>query len=127
MADKFVSGVDFTGPFFVLPKSVAYLNIFFNTLVFAGISLGFLNFFIKPILNKISLPLRIITFNLFSLVLAMFMIWLIDLFFPELIIKGITALFFTAILVWAITFFLLKWFPEGRRILPREKRKSKED
>ncbi len=36
-----------------------------------GIILGLLNFFVKPILNVITLPLRIITLGLFSFVINM--------------------------------------------------------
>ena len=94
LAVKFITGVEFIG-------EARYL-------FFAGIILGLLNFFIKPTLKIITLPLRILTLGLFSLVINMAMIWLIDLIFPELIILGIIPLFWTSIIVWLISWLLPK-------------------
>ena len=88
LATQLITGVEFTGP----PK----------TLLFAGLILGLINSFIKPILNIITLPLRIITFGLFSLVINMGIVWLIDVFFQELEIAGLYPLFWTTIIVWAL-------------------------
>jgi putative membrane protein len=112
LADRFVSGVDFTGPFFVLPKQTALFGQFLNSLVFVGSLLGILNYFVKPILNKITFPLRIITFNLSSLVIAMGLVWLVDIFSPQLIIKGIKPLFFTTLIVWLLNLIFTKYWPE---------------
>ena len=103
LADRFIPGVYFSGPLF--PKSWLGWDYFFTTLVFVGAILGFLNFFVKPILNLIALPLRIITLNLFSLVIAMALIWLVDVFSPELAIKGIVPLFWTTLILWGLSLF----------------------
>lgn len=97
LAQKYVLGVEFTGDW--------------KTLVLAGAILGLINFFIKPILNTITLPLRILTLGLFSLLINMGMVWLVDIIFPELIISGIIPLFWTSLIVWGISFILLKWMP----------------
>lgn len=112
LAGRFVPGVDFTGPFFVLPKQAALFGQFLNSLVFVGGLLGLLNYFVKPILNKITFPLRIITLNLFSLVIAMFLVWAVDIFSQQLIIEGLKALFFTTLIVWGLNLILSKWWPE---------------
>ena len=112
LSQRFVPNVHFTGPLFVLPTKTADISLFLTTLTFAGILLGILNFALKPILKKITFPLRIITFNLFSLVIAMFLVWLVDIFSPELIIQGLKPLFFTTIIVLAVNFILSKWWPE---------------
>ena len=39
-----------------------------QTLIWCGLFLGLINAFIRPILNLITLPLRLITFGLFSLI-----------------------------------------------------------
>jgi uncharacterized membrane protein YvlD (DUF360 family) len=114
LADKFINGVDFKGTLFLLPKNQAEIHAFFKTLAFAGACLGFLNAAIKPILNKIAFPLRIITLNLFSLVIAMAMVWLTDIVFPELIINGLIPLFWTTIIVWGLGFILTKWLPSEK-------------
>jgi len=71
-------------------------------LVLAGLALGLINFFIKPILKTITLPIRIFTFGLFSLVINMGMIWIVTRFFPQLKISTIFAFFLTSIIVWGL-------------------------
>jgi len=112
LAQRYVPGVDFTGPFFVFPKQTALFGEFLNSLVFVGGLLGLLNYFIKPILNKITFPLRIVTFNLFSLVIAMFLVWVVDIFSQQLIIPGLKPLFFATLVVWGLNLLLSKWWPE---------------
>lgn len=97
LAVLFIPEVEFIGPW--------------QTLFLAGAILGLINFFIKPILKAITLPLRILTFGLFGLVLNMGIIWLIDVIFPELIIPGLVPLFWTSLIVWVISFILIKWLP----------------
>ena len=100
LATKFVPGVEFTGGIQILG--------------FCGLVLGLINFFIKPILKVVTLPLRILTFGLFSLVINMGIVWIVDIIFPELIISGIVPLFWTSIVVWGLSFVLPKWMPERR-------------
>jgi len=92
LAVKFVPGVEFTGEI--------------RDLLLAGFFLGLINFFIKPILNLITFPLRIITLGLFGLVINMVIIWVVDIFFPELIISGIIPLFETTLIIWLLHYFL---------------------
>lgn len=102
LAARYVPGVEFVGNG--------------QALVLAGVILGLINFFIKPILKVITLPLRIITFGLFGLVINMLMVWIVSLIFPELIfpeqiIQKIVPLFLTSLIVWGINFILIKWMP----------------
>ena len=105
LAVKFVPGVSLD----VIPGKSVYFGIKFTQdwqiLIFIGIVLGLINFFIKPILNLITLPLRILTFGLFSLIINMAIIFFLDVIFPELEISGISALFFTALIVWLLNLF----------------------
>jgi len=74
-------------------------------ILIAGFILGLLNFFLKPIIKIITIPLRLLTLGLFGLVINMAMIWAVDVIFtPELTIKGIIPLFWTGILVWGSNF-----------------------
>jgi putative membrane protein len=91
LAIKFVPGVEFTG-------ETKYLLL-------AGLVLGLINFFIKPILKLVTLPLRVITFGLFSLIINMLIIWAVDIVFPELIISGLIPLFWTTLIVWGVSIF----------------------
>jgi putative membrane protein len=120
LAQKYVPGVTFSGPLFVLPKDAATFSAFLTSLTFTGILLGILNTIVKPLLNKIAFPLRIITLNLFSFVIAMAMVWVVDLFSPELVIQGLKALFFTTLIIWLIHFLLSSWLPDSSRLFNRQ-------
>ncbi|MDD5145077.1 MAG: phage holin family protein [Candidatus Pacebacteria bacterium] len=99
LADKFVSGVDFTG-------EIKYL-------ISAGVVLGTINHFIKPLLKLITLPLRVLTFGLFGLIINIATVWAVDILFPELIIKGLIPLLLTTLIVWAVS-FLLGLIPQNK-------------
>lgn len=92
LADRFINGVVFQGTL--------------KQLLIIGAVLGFINFFLKPVLNAITLPLRILTLGLFTFVINMLMVWIVDALFAELDIIGIIPLFWTAIIFW-ITGILL--------------------
>lgn len=92
LATKFVPGVSFSG-------DIKYFLL-------TGVVLGLINLIIKPILNLITLPLRIITLGLFGIVINMAVIWFVDIAFPELVIKGIIPLFWTTLIVWGVSQFL---------------------
>jgi len=98
LAQKFVPGVESAGTI--------------KTLFLAGAILGLANFFIKPILKIITLPIRIITLGLFGILINMFMVFLVEVLVPEFEVKGIIPLFWTSIIVWGLGFFLTKWLPE---------------
>lgn len=100
LAKEFVNGVEITNSVW--------------TLVWCGLFLGLINSFIKPILNLITLPLRIITFGLFGLLINMAIIWFIDIIFPELIIKGIAPLFWTTLIIWALSAIIPKLIPKRK-------------
>jgi len=106
LGTKFVPGVALAIP----PEGIIFLGIKltqeWQVLVLIGIALGLVNFFIKPIFKIATLPLRVLTFGLFGLVINMLMIWLVDIFFPELIIAGLVPLFWLTLIVWVLSFLL---------------------
>ena len=57
------------------------------------------NTLIKPVLKMIFSPLILITLGFFTLVINIFLIWLVVYFAPELKISGVTAYFLTMIVV----------------------------
>ena len=105
LAVKFVLGVSLK----VLPDS-SFLGIiltqFWQILFLVGGILGLINFFIKPVLDKITWPLKILTLGLFSLILNMVIIKFLDILFLEFQILGLIPLFWTTVIVWLINFFL---------------------
>ena len=76
------------------------------TLVYAGILLGLINAVIRPILKMITLPIRLLTFGLFGLVINILMVWVVDIVFVELIITGLMPLFWTTLVVWGMSVVL---------------------
>jgi len=119
LATKFVPGVSLE----VIPGQSSLFGIEFTTswqiLLLIGFALGLINFFIKPVLKMITLPLRILTFGLFSLVINMVMIWTVDILFPELVIQGIIPLFWLSIIIWGVS-LLLGLYQPRRRVVEEE-------
>lgn len=106
LAIKYVPGVEFTG-------EMKYL-------IAAGCILGAINYFLKPMLRALTLPLRIITFGIFSWIINMAIVWAVDILFPELIIPGLIPLFWTTLLVWVVSFFLGLYEPRKRAMIEAE-------
>lgn len=115
LAHHFVPGVSLK----ILPESEFFgikLTENWQILILVGSVLGLINFFLKPILKMITLPLRILTFGLFSLIINMLMIWIVDILFLEFEIKGIIPLFWTTIIIWLLSFFLGLYQPKKVRV-----------
>lgn len=98
LASRFVAGVQIAGDW--------------KTLLLMGAILGAANTVLKPILDAITLPLRILTLGLFGLIINAGLVWLVDVAFPELIIPGLLPLFWTTLIVWLVSFVLNKWLPD---------------
>ncbi len=88
----FIKGIEYSGPV--------------TTVLITGGFLGLANFFIKPALKIISLPLRILTLGLFSLIINMFLVWIIVDICSPIEIKGIISLFWTTVIVWLLSLTL---------------------
>ncbi len=73
-----------------------------------GVVLGLLNYFVKPILTTVTLPLRVVTLGLFGFLIYMALIWAVDLMFKELTVPFLYPLAGTAIIIWALNFLLSK-------------------
>jgi putative membrane protein len=116
LGTRFIPGVSLE----IIPGQSSLFGIEFTAswqiLLLVGSVLGLINFFIKPVLKMITLPLRILTFGLFSLVINMLIIWTVDILFPELIISGIIPLFWTTVIVWGVSLLLGLYHP-GREIV----------
>jgi len=106
LAVHFVSGVNLS----IVPGQSEIFGIpiteTWQMFLVVGLILGLLNLFVKPILGLITLPLKILTLGFFSLVINMAMIWIVDVVFLELVINGLTSLFWTTMIVWGINLFM---------------------
>jgi len=73
-----------------------------------GVILGLINFFVKPIIKALTLPLRILSLGIFSLVISMSMIWLLDIMFDEVYIPLWLPLLWTTLIIFALNLIIQK-------------------
>ncbi len=71
-------------------------------LILAGVILGVINFFLKPILKLVSFPLMWLSFGLFNFAISAFLLWLTAHFVPEIKIDGMLPLCLATILLSVI-------------------------
>ena len=101
VSSMFISGVKVT----ILPDSNVFgvsLTQLWQIFLVLGIVIGLLNRFIKPLLAVLTLPLQIITLGLFTFIINLGLMWLVDIAFRE----------FTAPLLWPLvsTAFIISAF-----------------
>lgn len=75
-------------------------------LILAGAVLGFINFFVKPIVKVISLPLIWLTLGLFTVVINVLLFNLVSKIVPALVIDTWVASFWAVIIISIINFFV---------------------
>jgi putative membrane protein len=92
LSTYFINGVEYDG------------NLL--TIIYVGAVLGLLLFFLKPLLKVITFPLRVITLNLFTIIIIMGLIWIVDIFFPtsQFEVVGLLPLFYYSLVVWVLEF-----------------------
>jgi putative membrane protein len=91
LADYLVPGIVFEGDIL--------------TLFIAGLLLGLINFFIKPILKIISAPLIALSLGLFIIVINIALLWLLEYFVPELTITGFWSYFWGVLIISLVNVF----------------------
>jgi len=110
LATIFVSGAEVK----IIPGYSSLFGINFTQswqiFILIGISIGLINSFIKPVLKFIAIPVRILTLGIATLLIDMFLIWIVDILFPELVIQGLIALFWTTIIVCLCGFLCSKFY-----------------
>lgn len=91
MADELFDGISFVTP---------------QALFIAGLMLGIVNTFLKPMLVILTLPLSILTLGLFVLVINALMLLLVAWLVPGFIVAGFWSGFLVAIFVSVFSFIL---------------------
>jgi putative membrane protein len=91
VADDLFDGITFTTP---------------QSLFVAGLMLGLVNTFLKPVLLILTLPLSIVTLGFFVLVINALMLLLTAWLVPGFVVAGFWAGFFVAIFVAIFSFIL---------------------
>ena len=74
-----------------------------GALVAAGLVLGLLNAFLKPILRLIGIPLAFITFGLSLFLINIVIIWLTGLLVSGLHLGGFVGVIETTVVVWVVS------------------------
>jgi uncharacterized membrane protein YvlD (DUF360 family) len=105
LATMFVSGVVIkiypTSNFFGFPLTAQW-----HLLIILGVVLGLLNYFLEPLLETLSLPLKMVSLGLFTIVIDMGLIWLLDIMFDELYISSILSILYIALIILAINIII---------------------
>ena len=87
--------------------------------VLAAIAIGVVNAIIRPIINLLSLPLTLVTFGLFSLVVNGFCFWLASVLVPGFEVRGFIGFIVGPIaLSFLSTTFGHYLLPENQESLP---------
>lgn len=65
----------------------------------AGLVLGLVNTFVRPVVKLLTLPLNLITLGLFGLVVNALMLWLVSALVPGFSVAGFGAAFWGALIL----------------------------
>ena len=84
----------------------------FPSALLAAIVIGFVNAFVRPILQVLSLPITFITLGLFSFVLNGILLWLASIIVPGFTMNGFFAFILAPIVLSFCSTFLNKYFAE---------------
>jgi len=84
----------------------------FPSALLAAIVIGFVNAFVRPILQVLSLPITFITLGLFSFLLNGILLWLASIIVPGFTMNGFFAFILAPIVLSFCSTFLNKYFAE---------------
>jgi putative membrane protein len=84
----------------------------FPAALIAAAAIGFLNSSIKPILSTLSLPLNLVSFGAFSLIINGFCFWLAAVLVPGFGVHGIAAFILAPVVLSLVNTFINNYFAE---------------
>ena len=88
------------------------------SLVIAGAVIGLVNFFVKPIISLLSLPIIFVTFGIFLLVINALLLLLASAIVPDFYIDGFVPALLTFLIMYA-TNLIVTWifdFSDEQRV-----------
>ncbi len=91
-----------------LIEGVSYNSI--EGLIGAGVLFGFVNYFVKPIIKIISLPVRIVTLGLFTFFINIAIVWFVQENWSEITVAGLMPLLYTTIILWVSNIIIYLFF-----------------
>jgi len=101
LATLFIQGIIIraypTSNFFGFPLTAQW-----EIILVLGIVLGLLNYFLRPLLKTLFLPLEIVTLGLFTIVINMILIWILDQMFDEFYVPLFLPLLYIALIIWGL-------------------------
>ena len=71
----------------------------------AGLILALLNMLVRPVLKVISFPLIVVTLGLFTFIINILMLWILDYLVSFVAIESLIALIWTTIIVSIVNLF----------------------
>jgi len=95
-------------------EGIAVENVF--ALVFAGIILGLLNAFLRPILVLLTLPLTIVTIGVFIFVINALLLMMTSAMVRGFDVSGFFTAFFAALVYSALSFIATMFLSDSGRI-----------
>ena len=82
----------------------------FPSAMVAGVIIGLVNAFIRPILTALSFPITFLTLGIFSLVVNGFCLWLASILAPGFTMNGLVAFILAPIVLSFASTFLNNYF-----------------
>jgi len=87
----------------------------FTSLILAGFLFGLLNFFLRPVLKILSFPLLVLTLGLFTIIINVFMVWLLSQLMDELVFSGFWSYFWVSVILSAVNVFVHSFISNKKR------------
>ncbi|MCL6086891.1 MAG: phage holin family protein [Actinobacteria bacterium] len=81
----------------------------------AGLVLGIINLFIKPVVKLFALPVNILTLGLFNIIINAGMLWIVDYFVDGFKVSGFWGYIWSSLLISIITVTLSRIFLYERK------------
>ena len=84
----------------------------FPAAIIAALSIGLINSSFKPVLSTLSLPLNLLSFGAFSLIVNGICFWLASVFVPGFAVRGLLAFLLGPVILSVASTFLNSYFAE---------------
>jgi putative membrane protein len=84
----------------------------FPAALIAAVGLGLANSFVRPVLALLSLPLNFLSLGLFSLVVNGICFWLVSLFVPGFIVRGLLAIILGPVILSLVNALISRYLAE---------------
>ncbi len=85
-----------------LLEQVSYTDV--SSLFAGGAFLGFVNFFIRPVLKLLTLPIRLLTLGLFTFFINTAIVWFVQLMLEGVVVENTISLLLATGIIWCLEF-----------------------